>query len=107
MSENIRPQLREYWAEKNNEDEMLDVFSIAWAISEQLFVLRLFNIAFLKQQWKIVSSLHNFPIWFWMSQETVSCANISITDSITCLQDQLSNLISHCLLWLVQQALNK
>lgn len=56
MSENIRPQLREYWAEKKNEDEMLDVFSVARTISEQLFVLRLFNIAFLKQQWKIVSS---------------------------------------------------
>lgn len=57
MSENIRPQLREYWAEKKkNEDEILDVFSVARTVSEQLFVLRLFNIAFLKQQWKIVSS---------------------------------------------------
>jgi len=30
---------------KNNEEEVLDVFSVAQTISEHLFVLRLFNIA--------------------------------------------------------------
>lgn len=80
---------------------MLDVFSVAQTVSEQLFVLRLFNIAFLKQQWEIVSSLHNFHVWFWMSQETASCANISTSVSITYLQDQLTNLTFHCLVWLV------
>lgn len=106
MSESIRPQLREYWAEKNNEDEMSEIFSAAQTIPEQL---RLFNIAFLQQQWKFVSSLHYFHICylFWMTQETASFANISITDGITCLQDQVSNLISHCLLWLAQQAFSK
>lgn len=104
MSESIRPQLREYWAQKKI--EMLEVFSAAQNISEQL---RLFNIAFLKQRWKIVSSLHNFDICylFWMSQETASCANIGTTYSITCIKGQLSNLISYCLLWLVQQVFSK
>lgn len=89
---------------KTSEDEMLDAFSVVQTISVQFFVLRLFNIAFFKEEWKIVASLHNFHIWFWMSQETTSCTNISITESITCLQDQISSLISHCLLWLVQYA---
>lgn len=82
------PQLSEYWAEKNNEDEMLDVFSVVQTIPEQLFVLRLLNIAFFKQQCKIVASLPNFHIWFWMIQEMTSCTNFSNTESIARLQDR-------------------
>lgn len=55
---------------KTNECEILDVFSVLQTILEQIFVLRLFDIVFYKQQWKIVSFWHNFHLWFWKSQET-------------------------------------
>lgn len=38
---------------KPKEYEILDVFSVLQTISEQIFVLRLFNIAFYKQRWKL------------------------------------------------------